>query len=74
VGCQYVHDSSELVAGKEAMLSGTTLGADVTPDKGDMSKIDDTWKGESEPEQTATSKSENKKDLASTIKGLFARG
>jgi hypothetical protein len=45
------------------MLSGTTL-ADVTQDKGNMSKIDDTYQGKSEPKkQAAQSKSQAKKDL-----------
>jgi hypothetical protein len=71
VGCQYVHDSPDLVANNEAMLSGTTL-ADVTQDKGDRSKIDDTYKGVSE-EQTAQSKFLGRHALASTIKGLIDR-
>jgi hypothetical protein len=54
------------------MLSGSTLGVGDTQDEGVMSKIDDTYKGESE-EQTAQSKSPAKKDLSSTIKSLFDR-
>ena len=58
---------------KTAMLSGTTLGVDVTPNEEDASRIDTTQKSDEVSEQIAPSKTEQKRTLTSTVKGLFDR-
>lgn len=55
------------------MLSGTTLGADVTPNEDDASRIDTTQKSDEVNEQIAPSESKQKRTFTSTMKELFDR-
>lgn len=55
-----------------AMLSGTTLGADVTPNEDNTNNINNT-KRDGVSEKTTQSQTDEKKTLTSTIKGLYDR-
>ena len=56
-----------------AMLSGTTLGADVTPNEDNTNNIDNTKKKDGVSDKTTQSQTIEKQTLTSTIKGLFDR-